>query len=110
MQSSVVKKEVAAGLALGQLLADHRGRLLVHRRRPRLLEQDGPVRLIGNVDGQPAHVAEVDVVADLEPELADVEVERLRLVEDVDLRDPEGLEHLSCLLGFGFPILGCQLG
>ena len=53
-------------------------------RRSGLLQQDLAVGLAGDVDGQPAHEAEVDVGVDLEAELADVEVERLVLVEHED--------------------------
>src|SRR4051795_6857903 len=42
------------------------------------------VGLAGDVDGEPAHEAHVDVGVDLEAELADVEVQRLVLVEDED--------------------------
>ena len=56
---------------------------------PGLLQQDLAVGLAGHVDGEEAHEAEVDVTGDLETELADVEVERLVLVEHVDLRDAE---------------------
>jgi hypothetical protein len=43
------------------------------------------VGLVGEIDRQPAHEAEVGVGVQLEPELADVEVERLVLIEHVDL-------------------------
>ncbi len=55
----------------------------------REVEQQLRVLLAGQRDGEPAHEAEVDVVAHLEAELAAVEVERLVLVEDVDAGDPE---------------------
>ena len=70
--------------ALGDELADLLGRLVVVRRRPGPLEQDLAVGIAGDADGQPAHEAQVDVGADLEAELADVEVERLVLVEHED--------------------------
>src|SRR4051795_7269516 len=79
----------AADGALGEQVADLGRGLLAHRRRPGLLQQDAAVGVAGDVDGQPAHEAEVDVLPDLEPELADVEVQRLVLVEDVDLRGAE---------------------
>jgi hypothetical protein len=66
---------------LAHELADLGRGALVHRRRTGPLEQDRPLGMAGHVDGQPAHEAEVDVAVDLEPELADVEVERLVLVE-----------------------------
>ena len=75
-----------AGRALGDEVADLRGGRVVHGGRAGPLEQDLAVGVAGDADGQPAHEAEVDVGADLEAELADVEVERLVLVEDEDAR------------------------
>jgi hypothetical protein len=65
-------------------------------RRTGSLEQDLALRVAGHVDGQPAHEAEVDVAVHLEAELADVEVERLVLVEDEDLGHVDVGEH-GCL-------------
>ena len=62
----------------------HLKNLLVNR-RARLLEQELMLGVSRDVDREPAHEAEVGVGVDLEAELADVEVERLVLVEDVDL-------------------------
>jgi retinol dehydrogenase-14 len=83
------EEEVAAGRTLAEQFADLRRRLLAHRGRPRDLEEDAAGGVPGDVDGQPAHEAEVDVLADLHAELADVEVQRLVLVGDVDLRGAE---------------------
>jgi len=58
-------------------------RRVVHRRRPGFSRRSA-VPLPRDADGQPAHEAHVDVGVDLEAELADVEVEGLVLVEDVD--------------------------
>ena len=55
-------------------------------------------RVAGDADGQPAVVALLDVVALLEPELVDVEVERLVLVEDVDRGDVQPGDHVVVLL------------
>ena len=82
-QSSVLKRDPAAARALGDRLADLlRGGLVVCGRAG-LLEQDLPLGLARDADRQPAHEAEVLVGVHLEAELADVEVERLVLVEDV---------------------------
>ena len=48
------------------------------------------VAVPGEGDREPAHEAEVDVVAHLEAEVARVEVERLVLVEDGDALDADG--------------------
>src|SRR3954452_6556426 len=79
------EEEVAAGRALAEQLADLRRGLLAHRRRPGDLEQDAAGGVPGDVDRQPAHEAEVDVLADLHAQLADVEVQGLVLIGDVDL-------------------------
>ena len=75
-----------AGRSLGQQLADLLGGLRVVGGRAGPLEQDLPV-VAGSPHGQPAHEAEVGVGADLQTEHADVEVEGLVLVEDVDGRE-----------------------
>src|SRR5919108_236166 len=64
------------------------------QRRARLLQRDLGAWLARNPDRQPAVVALADVVALLESELVDVEVERLVLVEDVDRGDVESGNHL----------------
>src|SRR6185437_10142523 len=79
--------------ALGDQLTHLRGGRLVVQRRPRLLERD-----LGRLGAREAHrqppiVALADVVAHLQPELVDVEVERLLLVEDVDARDAQSHAH-----------------
>ena len=74
-----------AQCALRDELADLLGRRLVVRRRSGLLQQQLPVGLTREVDGQPAHEAEVGVGVHFEAELPDVELERLVLVEYVNL-------------------------
>src|SRR5262245_40368236 len=83
----------AGGRALGDQLPSGLGGAVVHRRRAGLLEQDLAPGVAGDVDGQPAHEAEVLVGVDLEAELADVEVQRLVLVEDEEGVESRGLEH-----------------
>src|SRR5207247_2924775 len=73
--------------------------LRAHRRRARDLEQDVVRRVARRANGEPAHHAEGHVGADLEAELADVEVESLLLVEDEDVRDVDRVEHRLFLLG-----------
>ena len=81
--SSVWKTRRAHG-ALGDQLAElRRGGFVVHR-RARLLEEDLDVGVAGNAHRQPAEGALLDVLAHLQAELVDVEVERLVLVEDLD--------------------------
>jgi len=73
--------------ALADQLPNLLRRLGVHPRRSRQLEEYVARGIPGNPDGQPAHDAEVKVIAHLEPKLADVEVERLLLVKNEDVRD-----------------------
>src|SRR3712207_5021834 len=87
------EEQVPAGGPLADELPHLRGGLLAEGRRARLLQQDCAVGLARQVDGQPPHGAEVHVGLHLEPELADVEVERLVLVGDVDLGDGDGGQH-----------------
>src|SRR5262245_32838770 len=89
----------AGGRALGDQLPSGLGGAVVHRRRAGLLEQDLAPGVAGDVDGQPAHEAEVLVGVDLEAELADVEVERLVLVEHEEGVESRGLEHAPKLRG-----------
>jgi hypothetical protein len=70
---------------LGHQLTDLLGRLIVVGRRTGLLQQELVLRVSGDVHRQPTHEAEVRVGVHLEAELADVEVDRLVLVEDVNL-------------------------
>src|SRR4051795_7910068 len=84
-----LEEEVPAGRALRDQLPHLRGRLLAHGRRPGLLEQHSAFGLARQRDREPAHGTEVHVVGDLEAELADVELERLVLVGNVDLGDGE---------------------
>ena len=85
--------EQATHRALGHQFADLPRGLLGHRRAARLLQQDLALRVTGNVDGQPAHEAQVDVGVDLQAKLADIEVKGLVLVKDVYLRVRDGVEH-----------------
>ena len=71
--------------ALGQELADLFGGGVVVGGRPWLLEEDLAPRVARHVHRQPAHEAEVGVCVHLESELAYVEVERLVLIEDINL-------------------------
>jgi len=73
-------------------LADLLGRFLVVGGRARLLQQD-LAAVTWHIDGQPAHEAQILVAVHLEPQLADIEVERLLLIENVDRRDRESVEH-----------------
>ena len=80
----MVKPTREARGALGHQLADLLRRASSMPGGPGQLQQDVAARLARDADRQPAHEAEIDVIADLEPELADVEVERLVLVEHED--------------------------
>ena len=70
--------------ALGDQLAELRGGGFVVHRRARLLEEDLDAGVAGEAHRQPAEGTLLDVLALLQPELVDVEVERLVLVEDLD--------------------------
>src|SRR5690625_208074 len=79
---------------LGDQVA-HRGCSPLRKpRRCRDLQQDVPVGLAGRGHGEPAHEAHLDVGGHLEAEVADVEVERGLLVEDVDAVDAESGDHV----------------
>ena len=69
------------------------GRRFVVQRRARLLQRDLGAALPGDADGQPAVGALLDVVALLEPQLADLELQRLVLVEDEDGGDVQLRDH-----------------
>ena len=84
----VAEQEDPAERALGDELADLGGGGLVVLGTADELEQQRGV-LARDADGEPAHEAEVDVVADLEAEVGRVEVERLVLVEDGHAADVE---------------------
>jgi len=90
-----MKTEPTQG-ALGDQLAELRGRRLVVQWRARLFEGDLGRLLAGDADRQPAVVTLSDVVAHLESELVDVEVERLLLVEDIDRSDVQPGDHEIC--------------
>ena len=77
------EEQVPASGALRNQLADLLGRLDVERRRARGLQQN-LAWIAGNVHREPTHEAQVLVGIDLETEFADVEIERLVLVEHVD--------------------------
>src|SRR5690606_11774826 len=80
--------------ALGDQFADLLRGLRVHAGRRGLLEEDVSVGDALGPNGQPAHLATEDHVgADLQAELAYVEVQRLVLVEDPDVRDVDALDH-----------------
>jgi hypothetical protein len=51
------------------------------------------VSLVGVRDGEPAHEAEIGIRVDDHPELSDVELERLVLVQNVDEGARSPLEH-----------------
>src|SRR5438105_241631 len=87
------EEEVPAGATLRDQVADLRGGLVVHDRLTRLLEEDAAAVVAGDADREPAHESEIAVLDDLQSELADVKVESLLLIEYVDLRDRECLEH-----------------
>ena len=55
------------------------------------------VRLARDMHGQPAHKSKIDVIADFQAKLADVEVERFVLVEHVDLGLSDGTKHVVSL-------------
>jgi len=78
-----VEAEPASSCALGHQGAHLTGRGRVVGGRSGTLEED-LLGIAGDPHGQPAHEAEIGVRCDLETEDADVEVERLVLVEDVD--------------------------
>jgi len=78
---------------LADRLANLGGGLLVHPGRGGELEQYVAARIAGDPDGQPAHEAEVHVIADLQPKFADIEIQSLVLVENKDVRDVDGVEH-----------------
>ncbi len=77
----VLDKEEALDFYVGKL------GLVVLRAADELEEQRGV--LARDADGEPAHEAQVEVVAHLEAEVAGVEVERLVLVEDRHAADVE---------------------
>ena len=73
----------AVAAALGDQFADRGGGLLVVAHVGRRQHELG-LGLAGDVHGEPAEWAELGVDADLEPELADVEVDGLVVVEYID--------------------------
>jgi hypothetical protein len=81
------EEDRAGGGTLGDQLAGLRGRRLVQRGRPRPFQQDLSRPVTRHAHGEPAHEAEILVVGDLQAEPADVEVERLVLVEHEQRRD-----------------------
>src|SRR5258705_779891 len=70
--------------AFGDQLAELRGGGLVVQRRAWLLQEDLDVRVAPGAHRQPAEGTLLDVLSDLQPELVDVEVKGLVLVEDHD--------------------------
>src|SRR5215208_1642523 len=79
--------------ALGDELADLLRRRLVVCGRPGLLEEQLLIGLPGEVHGEPAHEAEVGIGVHLEAELPNVEVERLVLIEYVNLCMSDFVSH-----------------
>ena len=79
--------------ALRDQLPDLLGGGLVVDRRAGPLQEQLVLGMAGDVDREPAHEAEIGVGVHLEAELADIEVERLVLVEDVNLRMGDVLDH-----------------
>src|SRR5436309_2569844 len=75
--------------ALGYQVADLLRRCLVHRGWAGRIQEDVRSRLARNSDRQPARGTLLEVVADLEPELAGVELEGFILVEDEDAGDSD---------------------
>ena len=78
-----VQDQAPAGGSLGNELAYVRRRRVVVGGRPGDHQDELDVGLVGKVDSEKAHRAEVGVGVHDHPELAHVEVERLVLVEDV---------------------------
>ena len=95
-----VEDEAAHG-ALGDQLAELLGGRLVVERRAGLLEGDLASGFAGDAHGQPAVVALLEVLALLEAELVDVEVERLVLVEDLDRTRRSSLVIIGSFLRCG---------
>jgi hypothetical protein len=95
--SAVVRREPdrETRCALGDELSDLPGGGIIHRRWSWLLEQDVASGLPRHANRQPAHEPEILIVADLEAELADVEVQSLVLVGDEDVRDVDGVQHVK---------------
>jgi hypothetical protein len=91
-------EDEAAQRALRDQLTELLSGGFVVQGRTWLLEVDLDVGLARDADGQPALGPLFDVRADLKPELVDVEVERLLLVEDINRGDVELGEHRSFLL------------
>src|SRR5690554_2804472 len=86
--------EREAGGALADQLAELAHGVGVHAGRGGLLQQDLALRAARRPHRQPAHGAEVDVGADLQTQLADVEVQRLVLVEHEHVADVYALDHV----------------
>src|SRR5260370_39515300 len=79
------KAEREAARSLGYDVANLVRGLRVHGRRAGQLEQNVASGLARNSHGDPPHEPEVHVIGELQPELVDVEVDRLVLVENVDV-------------------------
>jgi hypothetical protein len=87
-----VDDEGAHGALCDQLPELRRGGLIVHGRAG-LLEEDLDLRIAREAHRQPAEWSLLDVLALLQTELVDVEVQRFVLVEDLDRRDGEPGGH-----------------
>src|SRR2546429_5135229 len=79
--------------ALGDQLTQLRSGGVVVQRRAWLLEEDLGARVTGDAHSEPTEGALLDVLALLQPELVDVEVERRLLVEDLDGSDVQLGDH-----------------
>src|SRR5487761_74575 len=78
---------------LGEQLAELGSGGFVLHRRPWLLQVDVDARLAGDANRQPAVFTLFEILALLQPELVDVEVESRFLVEDPDGRDAQLGDH-----------------
>src|SRR5260370_38362144 len=77
------KAEGEAAGSLGDDVANLVRGLRIHGRRPRQLEQNVASGLARDSNRDPAHDPKGHVIGELQPELVDVEVDRLVLVENV---------------------------
>src|SRR6266568_4099467 len=78
--------------SFGDQLAELRGGGLVVQRRAWLLQEDLDIGVAGDAHRQPAEGTLLDVLAHFQPELVDIEVKSLVLVEDHDGGDVQ-LDH-----------------
>jgi hypothetical protein len=88
-----LEDDAASRRAFRHELANLLGGGVVVRGRPGDHQAELDVRLLGQVHGEKAHDAEVRVGVHDHPELADVELEGLVLIEYVDEGVADSLEH-----------------